>query len=881
MSRFGSTFFLVKLVLHIAPRMLVLALLAVALFGCSRKSDSWTSRTYHKLTSKYNPYFNGEQAFIEGVEGLEENQKENFEEILPLYIWGTPEQATALTPKMDRAIEKAAKVIKDHSMVVGGNQKNVYVVRSYMLMGKARFYKQDFFTSLETFNYVIQNFSKDKKAAHLVTEARLWAGWCQLQIGNTVSASSYFEDLVNNRKIDKRYLPDAYASKAQAYIADGLYESAEESLAMALKEGPDREQRIRWTFVKAQLEERTNRNYEASRDYKAVIDMKPANYDMLFAAQLNRARNFDVVMENASIVYKELDKMLKDDKNIEYRDQIYYVMAEVAETEEEFEKSDDFLKKSVRSSTSNNSQKGLSYLKIADHNFMFKEYVPAQAYYDSASTTLPETHKKYAYAKKRKQSLDGLVKNINIIATEDSLQRLAGLSEAQQRKIFERYIENLKAEEERLAREEELKRLNEDLIAQAQNVNSGPSAGQSGGWYFYNINTRASGIAAFKNYWGTRTLEDNWRQKNKQQNIVDNANGIDSTQTDAPAVAQDKYDPAFYMAKIPKTKEELDTSNTRIMKAYVALGDIYNQELGDFKPSEQNYTKVLQRYPGCPYEPRVLYSLYQLFTKQNKSQEAENYKVQLIAKYPKSPYARQLLEPGKQSKYDEAYLQIAEYYKKEYGLYQKGLYKTVLADLQNHKKIYENSLLEAKFDLLACMCLGKLKRQKEMIVGLKEIVANYPNTPEQATAQGILDLTDDSPSGTSNTTNLNNFTYNSNEPHKFVVIMPNQGVDINAIRNEIANFNQEFYKFDRLQVQNIFFDQNNQIIVVNGLQNAAKAKVYYNSFLANKNVMGYLPAQVTKKIIISDVNYKALYKDKNLEEYLNFLKDNYQIIENI
>lgn len=831
------------------------------------------------MTSKYNPYFNGEQAFIEGVEGLEENQKENYEEILPMYIWGTQEQATALTPKMDRAIEKAAKVIKDHSMVVGGKQKNVYVVKSYMLMGKARFYKHDFFTALETFNYIIQNFSKDKKAANLVTEARLYAGWCQLQIGNTISATSYFDDLISNRKIDKRYLPDVYASKAQAFIADGLYESAEESLAMALKEGPDKEQRIRWTYIKAQLEERTDQNYEASKDYKAVIDMNPSNYEMLFAAQLSRARNFDVVMENANIVYKELDKMLKDDKNIEYRDQIYYVMAEVAETEEEFEKSDDYLKKSVRASTSNNSQKGLSYLKIADHNFMFKDYVPAQAYYDSASTTLPETHKKYTYAKKRKQSLDGLVKNLNIVATEDSLQRLANMSEAQQRKIFERYVQNLKAEEERKAREEELKRLNEDLIAQSQNVNSGPSVGQTGGWYFYNTNTRAAGMAAFQNYWGTRTLEDNWRQKNKQQNIVEDTEETDTTQTDTPSALQDKYNPAFYMAKIPKTQAEIDSSNKRIMKAYVALGDIYNQELGDFKPSEQNYSKVLQRYPGCTYEPRVLYSLYQLFTKQNKKQEAENYKAQLLQKYPKSPYTRLLLEPGKQSKHDEAYRQIADYYKKEFGLYQKGQYKAVVTDLQRDKKIYENSLLEAKFELLNCMCLGKLKRKEEMIAGLKKIVANYPNTPEQVAAQGILDLTDDSASNAEALNKLNNFTYNSNDPHKFLVIMPNQGVDINAIRNEIANFNQEFYKLDRLQVQNIFLDQDNQIVVVTGLQNAAKAKVYYNSILANKNLMGYLPAQITKKIIISDSNYKALYKDKNLEEYLNFLKDNYQIIE--
>jgi hypothetical protein len=138
---------------------LPVAILAMALLGCSRKSDSWTSRTYHKMTSKFNPYFNGEQAYLEGVRSIESSHIENYEEILPIYIWGTPEQGNAVAPKMDRAIEKGAMVIRDHSMVIGGKQHNTYVVKSYLLLGKARFYKQDFFPALETFNYIIQQFS--------------------------------------------------------------------------------------------------------------------------------------------------------------------------------------------------------------------------------------------------------------------------------------------------------------------------------------------------------------------------------------------------------------------------------------------------------------------------------------------------------------------------------------------------------------------------------------------------------------------------------------------------------------------------------------------------------------------------------------------------
>lgn len=853
---------------------------AIMLHGCSRKSDSWTSRTYHKVTSKYNPYFNGEEAYKEGVTSVAKNHKDDYDEILKVYRWGTAEQATSVAPQMDRAIEKAVKVIKNHSMVISGSQKNSYVIKSYLLMAKARFYKHDFFPALETFNYIIQQFDKDKKASYLVDEARLWAGRCQLMIGNPITAESYFDELYNSKKVDKSLKSDISASRAQMFIDSKQYELAVENLKMAIKYNNNKQQRIRWTFIMAQLEERLDNNYEASRAYKEVIDLKPVNYEMLFIAQLNRARNFDVFMENPGVVYRELEKMLRDDKNTEYRDQIYYAMAEVALAEEEYQKADGYLKKSVRVSVSNAGQKGLSYLMIADIHFDFKEYVPAQAYYDSASTTLPEGHKRFVYANKRKESLDGLVRNIKIIALEDSLQELAGMSEAEQRKVFERYITNLKDEEARKKRQQELMELNKQLASESQNMAGGPTVGQTQGWYFYNASLRASGIAAFQNYWGTRKLEDNWRQTNKQTVLAGLTEGEDTAATKNAEATNDKYTPEYYLAKIPTTEADIDSSNNRIMKAYVALGDIYKRDLGDVKMSAGSYNNLLDRYPKCTYEPRVLYSLYRLYMDDKKENLAEPFKTALLSTYPSSIYAKLILEPEKLDRNDETYKRVSALYKQEYELYKKGKYTVVLADLDKSNSEYAGTLLEPKFMLLKGMSLGKLTRTELMIQTLKEVVAKHPNTPEQISAQQILDLVDDpvaSEEGGKEDVGMGNFTYDANAPHKVIILMPNQGVDINKLRNAIADYNVQFFKLERLQVQNIFFDQQTQMVIVNGLKNGAKAKVYFNGLLANKDIMGYLPNGVTTKFVISDQNYKDLYKDKNLQQYLNFQKANYQI----
>jgi Tfp pilus assembly protein PilF len=672
---------------------------------------------------------------------------------------------------------------------------------------------------------------------------------------------------------------------AQSQINTKQYESAIESLNDAIENGPNKQMRIRWTFIKAQLYERVGNNFDASKAYKEVVRLKPSNYDMLFTAQLNRAKNFDVYMESSNIVYRELNKMLEDEKNIEYRDQIYYVMAEVALAEEEYDKSEQYLKKSIRASVKNNVQKGLSYLKIADIDFSFKEYVKAQAYYDSASSTLPAAHKKFAFAKKRKESLTGLVNNINIITLEDSLQKVALMSPEAQRKMYEQYIVWLKEDEQRKAREKELKELNEQLVAESKNMNNGQTVGGQTGWYFYNTNSRSSGISAFQSKWGTRKLEDNWRQKNKTSVSFNDTETAQNTDADPNNTSSKggKYDPDFYLVKVPNTPEMLDSSNARIMKAYVELGNIYKEELNDVKESSSAYSKVLTRYPGCKYEPRVLFSLYRLYIGEEKTEKAEEYKTQLVSKYPNNVYTKILLNPGKQDKNDESYKVLSALYKSIYEDYKKGNYKGALKTLEAKKPEYENSLLEGKFALLEAMCYGKQKKEKEFIEGLQYVVAKFPNTQEAIAAQSTLDLTDQGGGGTTPEpgASMGNYVYDGNVEHKFIAIVPNNGVDMNAIRVAFSNFNQQYFKLDGLQIQNIFFDADRQLIIISGFKNAAKAKVYYNGLSANQTIMGYLPAQVTTKIIISNDNYKALYKDKNLKEYLNFQKEKYQIEESI
>jgi len=818
---------------------------------------------------------------LQGISTIENSSKDDYSNLLHAFIWGDDAIRQSVVPDMDRAIEKSTKIIKTHSMEIKGHQKNKYVIMSYMLIGKARFYKGDYFPALETFNYVIDNFGKTKVGKPLALEANLWAGWCQLQIGNTYSAENYLNEVYRNKNLDKNLGDDVAAALAQKYIQEKNYEEAYTKLREAVLKSDVKGEKIRWIFMLGQLQEILGNRYEASSHFKKVVNLKPADYDLLFTAQLRRALNFDVYMESSSVIYNELERMMKDDKNIDLKDQIYYVMALIALEEEDYVRAEMYLDESVKASSNNKTQKGLSYTKHAEISFKFKNYIEAQAYYDSAYVLLPPAHEKYPEVMIRKESLTELVANIKTINLQDSLQRLSNMSLARQTQIIDDYIEWLKEEDERIAEEKELLALNAQLAAESQGQGSGPNVGGGGGWYFYNSNARASGLATFGKIWGTRKLEDNWRQSNKTIRMVSNNDDNEGDSATAAAgmnrnpKGNQKYDREFYLAQIPETPEQIVASDKLILDAYISLGEIYYEKLDDWQESTLAYEKSISRFPDNEYEPRTLYTLYRIFTNYNKEPQAEEVKNTLISKYPKSPYAMLLSNAGGKEEKDENYIAAEKKYEACYQLFSAGNYRKCLPAIAKAKKSLSENPLEAKFDLLAALCYGKQKKKDKMEAALLAVTADFMGTPEAILAQSLLNQM----GGLAQNNEIINkspYQKNAKQKHRFIIITKAQGVNMNDIRNKIADYNKDFHKFEKIQVKNIFLDGEHQMLMVTNLENQGKAEKYIKGFLQNKEIMGYLPPSA-EMFVISEDNFKVFYVKKDIQEYLKFYQAVYQV----
>ncbi len=862
---------------------LVVFLTLLLFTSCSTTKDKWVNRKYHETTARFNAYFNGLEAYDQAVLSFEKTEELDFEKLLPLYYWPDEKQSTALFSKMDRALEKSAKVIKQHSMVFRGKQKNDYVVKAYLLIARSRFYKNELIQTLEATSYLEDQFGGIEKAKEELFWAKILAAQTHIRMDNAFQAEPLIDD-VYTKELPKDQKHAAQKVYAYYFLHEQNWAEAIEWVAAAALTAPTKEDKVRLTYISAQLYGKLGMGYESAISYNKVLKLHPNDYDITFSAQIKRAENFDVYMEDIAVIVKELTKMLKDDKNITYRDQIYYVWALKELDLEHYPDGEALLRNSIESSVSNPKQKGKSYLRLAGIEFDFRDFYNAQAYYDSAISFLPADYAGLDTLKERTEVLNELVALIDVVALEDSLQSMFGMSEGQLRKKFQAHIENKKKQEAETARRAEIAALN--AAKNAQLADAGPTAGSgSGQWYFYNPQVRSKGLAAFKRAWGDRVLEDHWRTKDKPVEgfgtgdlVLDNPEDTSVTQADLLPVDDNNVD--YYMARTLQNEGDLNKSLTREGVAKASLGFVYKDGLHDLMAAQDTWMSYMKEFSALSQTtPKVLYGEYLLFNETAREEQRDEVKERLLNDFPNSPFAALLRGerdgPSIPAKEQKAYDDV-------FAAYNDGANTRAQEALTSFKTTYPNSALSPKAALLQAYVFGAKGDEKETQDQLKEVIKSYSGTKEATRAAQILALLMDEKTVDGKQTKGSgdqkvikvDFEDQSNAPHKVILVLPAENAKINELRNGLADFNKEHFKFDNLRIQNIFYDKSTQLVIISGLRSKAKALVYLNTFNEQGTALGqFYPKEMTELFYINNPNFGKVYRDKVLKEYIQYFKE--------
>lgn len=862
----------------------LLLILFICLSACSTKKNTFSRRAYHNVVAHYNAYFNGNESLKEGVAELAKAHEDNYNEVLQVFKLGNVQQAQSNAPKMDRAIEKATKVIRKHSMNFKGVEYVKWISRSYLLIGKANFYKREYELAAETFEYVLRLYSNDL----VRNDAMLQSAKTNNIKGNFGKSASMLEQLtqaIENGELKKKQINEYHLIYADYYIKQDLFDDAPIHIESALKTARKKKDKVRLNFILGQLYQKKGDLQAASKAYNRVIRMNPP-YELEFNAKINAAMCYDATKSQSKNLVELLTKMLKDDKNKDYLDQIYFALAQIAIKDKNTDKAIEYLKLSAEKSVSNDRQKGVSFYTLAELYYQIPDYIHAQIYYDSCVTVLPKDFKDFQNIEKKQKILSELVKNILTVELEDSLQKLAGMSEQQRISIVDKIIEDLKAEEQRKQKEEAEKQQNMFLQAQNQNPNMQMQQG-GGGWYFYNPSAMSYGYSEFVRKWGNRKLEDNWRLSNKEMVVDFNEDTLAEGTSESDSLggkgkkANDPKDRNTYLKNIPLTAEMVAASNEKIMNALYNLGVIYKENLQEYKLSNDAFEKLISRFPASKLILNTYYYLFRTYDFLKDKNKSDYYKNLILSKYPDSEHAKIINDPDYIQKKSKQQSEAEIFYSDVYNDYLSKNFTAAIQKADDGIKRFASSATEAKFAYIKTLCIGKTEPKEKFEKALNDFIAVYGKTPLAPLAQNMLDYLQGKMEAPVDAKALppgiqqEMYKVNDSTIHFYIMIVDAKKVKVNDFKNKISDYNSEFHRLLNLTISNVFLDETYQIVTVTNFNDKATAMKYYDAIKDNKKVFEGFDKSNFRQFVISVENYPIFYKDKNVDKYMEFFKKKY------
>jgi tetratricopeptide (TPR) repeat protein len=871
--------------------------LLLAFYSCSTKKNTFSRRVYHNITSRYNVFFNGKESLNEGTIELFKEVKDNYSKVLPVFNFGTKQEAQQRNPQMDRAIQKASIAIQKHSMPFDGAEKVKWIDDSYMMIGKAYFYKQEYFSARRTFNFIIQEYGYND----IKYDAMLWLALTYNQteeyektepLLNLIVADAD-KGLVPSRVM--KTLPQVYAD---LYVRKENWDRAVEYINEAIFYNPKRDLKTRMMFILGQIYQQGDDYYRASEWYTKVIKRNPP-YDMAFQAKMNLAKSYDTNSGDRKQVTKILARMLRDDKNKDYKDQIYYALAEVALRDGDTAAGIENLRLSVSSSTNNNYQRATSSLTVADIYFAMPSYENAQAYYDTAMSSLPQDYPDYETIKRRTSVLTELVDNLVVIYHQDSLQSLVNMTEQERNQVIDKLIAAYTEEQARIAEQEKLERaltVQEAAVYTAVNRGGGPSSIAVGGkWYFYNQQVKDNGYAEFVRKWGRRKLEDLWRISDKQMISNETEPAMESDTTKSDTLSSAESNPAsrdFYLKDLPFSEEQMAASNELILQAYFNSAKIYKDGLNDNEKSKASFLSLNERFPENEHELISFYYLYKIFMETGNQAEADFYKNLVITKYPDSDYAKVLADPEYYAKLAEEQNRVNVLYAETYNDYKAGNYFQVIAKSDLAFSLYGDTIaLAPNFAYLKAISIGKIDVIDSLVSQLKTVIIKYPDSEVKTLAQNVLStLVKDNPELKEMSMSVlpeqdqvlleppekeSPYKFNASGQHMFMIVADSREMRLNPFKVKLSDYNQKYYSIAGLTVNSLVLDNEHYLVTIGNFSNMTKAMEYYDAIILSEYVYADLKPGSFYNFVISTENYPVFFKEKDIGGYLKFFEEQY------
>lgn len=895
--------------------LVVIAIIIINIVGCSTNKNTWVSRHYQMLTSNYNVYYNGIEAFNEGIKNIRETYKNDYSHVLPVYEFSDATAAKSGSSDMETALKKGHKLIQLHSITTKPKRKdkpsekykkfasqeefNPYIADSYLLLGKANVVRHEDDEAIEYFDYLSRKY-EGKEPCY---EGKIWKSIAYVQkgmYGNSISAlESYDLDGLAPIKLYPEYM----AAYANIYISQKMYKEAIPYMEAAAKEISDHHCKRRYKYILAQLYREIGDKGKAAPLF-LELSKGLSDYDMAFAAKLDLA-TVASTPEELALAEKKLKKMATDEKNNDQLDQIYYSLGKMEENKGEYTSAINDYRKSIEKSIDNDNQKGLSFLALSDLYITEPKYIETSESLDSAAFYLDDSNLRKEETKLKSKKFQPLAVEMRMVRDQDSLLRIANMDSKTREKFVKDIVE--KYEKERKAAEEAREAMEEEGMTQSDfyQLTSQRSGGsrEMSKWYFYNTTMVSAGKSTFITRWGRRKNEDNWRRSDKSSMSIQDmeeqfGEQNDSTkkikqQTDNQNTIKEGKGPITFeslMANVPLTDEAKAEANKKIDNALFNSGAILYEDIKDYKSAEKQLKRELTDYPKSSNRYNSLVLLYFTQIKEDDIAAATETAQIIKREFGSSSFADYLrsnnyfdLQKAKREEKDQRY-------ERTYNAYLSGQYNEAIASATSALNDTTNKEYYSKYLLIRSLAYAKDAQTMPFKADLISITERYSGTQEDSLAQQFLAHLNAGQTPIkampyqSPMAETGKYTETKSEPTEFYTFRADTTQTIlclidfgmqNRAQFVIADYNFTNYLIEDFDIRIQKISDEHQAILIEGFSNAKTAMTYYYALREQSFWKELTQESVPQIFVVSDNNIRAVILSDLGNNYEQFFKQNY------
>lgn len=864
-------------------------LILLFLGACSSQRDTLPNRTFHNLTSHYNAYFLADTKINEAERQVLENYKEDYTQILPVFI--PIDSATIQKNKiaLDSARELSSKAIDWHRI-------SKWVDDSYYLLGKIDYLQARTEEAKNAFRFV-NSQSKDINLRHkaLISLLRLY-----IDLGALEDANFTIDYLSKEENISPANRFELYKTLAYYYESKSDQNGVIGALDKALSYSTTKKEESRIFFILGQRYQREGLSALAFDYFQKSLAGNPS-YEQSFFATLYAQQ---VAELNASKDLKKVrnyyENLYKDPKNKELKDVVVFERALFEEKQNDIPLTLDLLHQAAKETGSIPRVKGYIYQKLADLKLnQFKDYRATKYYLDSALTYIKAEDPVAKQLEEQKASLDTYVFHFERIQKQDSLIQLASLPMDEQVLQIEKHIDSEKKRVAELKSQSESPKstsIFDNLLA------FGEKGTSTSTFYFDNSLALQQGALEFVRTWGNRPLQDNWRRKAA---LTQAANQVATPTTPGgPLDTNSSSDSTAFpsveslLASIPKSPEQLKKANSELEESYFELGKVLYIQLKEPQRSQDYLEQLVQKYPNTLKKPETYYLLY--LGQKELNGDFNKYIQLLNQEFPESPYTFSVNNP-EAGVGNQASLASAKGYEQAYEAYYSGKYRVARELIFSTLENYPLTRNTDKLVLLNAMVSGKLESREQFKAKLEEFIQVAKDSELIELAEAMLrpllsekelppkekvtqtskeiSISEEERERKIEEIEAKESPYKATNDQTHIIILALSPSEVESAKNllgDLEAFHSQTFGNARLRTGNMNMSAQQSLFIISPFSNSEKAMTYLNSFQEKFTTLGLAAETKTKAFFISIENFQVLNKTKDLEEYLQFFSTTYR-----